>query len=108
MTKDSDYQEAMSNFIFHYNWMRRIVKEMMEEGYAYPIGVNLSPYGITEPDIHMMDDGEKGGIKYENEERYDNHKCTKHYSMVDGIKVFYLEIEEEIEEEADGRPDRSD
>lgn len=101
MTKDRAYQAAMSDFIFHYNWMREITKSMMDEGYAYPIGVNLLPYGISEPDIHMANDGEKGGIKYENEERYDGHKCTKHYSMVDGIKVFYLEIDEETNEQKD-------
>ena len=90
MTK-KQYHKKLKRFARFYRKMQRLTREMKDAGFAYPIGVSVSPFGYDE--IHLSAD--QGEVLPEFDfsqikEYQSGGKWTELSARVDGVKFFYL------------------
>ena len=89
MTK-KQYHKKLKRFARFYRKMQRLTREMKDAGFAYPIGVSVSPFGYDE--IHLSaDQGEVlPEFDFSQIEEYQSEEWIELSTNVGDVKYFYL------------------
>ena len=84
------YHARLKKFTRLYRKMQRLTREMKDAGFAYPIGVSVSPFGYDE--IHLSaDQGEVlPEFDFSQIEEYQSIPLIELSTNVGDVKYFYL------------------